>query len=169
MNEVQQFMKDHCACYAGRNWAKQYKTLAEVWDNCEWGDWLIWLADEAGVLDRKTAVEISVWCSERVLPKWEKVYLDNDKPRKAIEAAKAWLSNPCEETRQAAARAADAAANTARAATYAAKAVAYAAKAATYAAYAATYAANTATDKRAEQQAQAEYIRYAIPNPWRDA
>ena len=58
---------------------------------------------------KKIAVELAVYCAADVLPIFEKVYPENDSPRKAIAAARAWLANPNDETAKAATEAAEAA------------------------------------------------------------
>lgn len=46
---------------------------------------------------KKDTVEVSIKCAEFVLPIFENRYPNDDRPRKAIEAAKAWLENPTSE------------------------------------------------------------------------
>ena len=91
---------------------------------------------------KKIAVELAVYCAADVLPLFEKVYPNNEIPRKAISAARAWLDDPNDETAKAAT---EAAAADAACATYAdaAEEAADAACAACYAACAA-YAADAA-------------------------
>ena len=108
MTEVKQFADKHGACRDGAKWANQYKTLAEVYDNCERGDWLLWMLRHAKKINKRQAVQIAIFCAERVLPICEKANPDDNRPRKAIEAASAYLKNPCAKTK-AAADAADAA------------------------------------------------------------
>jgi len=93
------------------------------------------------LMNKMQRVEIAIYCADRVIDIFEDKYPNDDRPRKAINAAKTWLKEPTEENRSAA-NAADAAAN---AAAYAAYAAAYAAYAAD-AAYAAAYAAADAAD-----------------------
>ena len=50
---------------------------------------------------KKVSVQFAIACAERCLPNFEKVMGDNG-PRKAIEAAKAYLKNPSMRTKQAA-------------------------------------------------------------------
>ena len=90
----------------------------------EWGSWLI-----VRLLSRKYAVKYAAFAAEQVIGLYEEKYPDDDRPKKAIEAARSWLKGAGTAD---AADAADAA--------YAAYA-AYAARAAAYAAYAA-YAAD---------------------------
>jgi len=103
------------------------------------------------------AVEYACLCAEGVLHLFEQDHPQDDRPRKAIEAARRWLAEPTEANRQAADAAADAAsaaaayfaasADYASAAYFAAAASADAASAAAFAANAtATYAAANAYD-----------------------
>jgi hypothetical protein len=98
-------------------------------------------------------VQFAVNCAKRVLVNYEKQYLDDLKPRRAIEAAENWL-----EKRDAAAS--DAASDAAYAA---ASATAYAADAASYAtdaAYDTAYAAASATAYTASATAYAADAAY---------
>ena len=77
------------------------------------------------------AVEYAIMCAEDVLFIWEEKYPKDDRPRKAIEAARAWLAEPTEARKEAAHAAANAAyavysayAATATAAAYSAAAAA---------------------------------------------
>jgi hypothetical protein len=123
----------------------------------------LWVLRNAASGDVKpVVVQWACDCAERVLSIWETKYPDDSRPRDAINAARAWLANPCGETRQAAyaayvaygiraaARAAAYAADAARAAAYAAERAAYATDSAVYAADAAAdAAAYTAADAAA--------------------
>ena len=84
---------------------------------------------------KQMSVKLAVYAAELVLPIFEKEYPDDARPRNAIAAAKAYLKNPCKETKCAAA---DAAADAARVAAYAAHAAAHAAA---FDAYVAAHAA----------------------------
>jgi len=109
---------------------------------------------------RRVQVQFAVLCAESVLHIYENQYPDDNRPRKAIEAAQNYLKKPS----NAAAKAANAAAYAA----YAACVAAYAAKAAkaakaayaTYAAYTAYEAANAAA-YAAYEAANAAYAAYA--------
>ena len=106
--------------------------------------------------DKFISVFLAIGFAEKALPIWEAEYPEDSRPRKAIEAAKEWLSNPSDAAANAANTAASAAARSANAyaaadayaaanAAYAAARSASAADAAAYAAYAAyaaAYAAN---------------------------
>ena len=51
---------------------------------------------------KKDSVALSIYAAELVIDNYEKIYPDDDRPRKAIEAAKAVLKNDTEENRSAA-------------------------------------------------------------------
>jgi len=93
-------------------------------------NWCYWLI--AHTLDHVSSVRFSVYAAELVLHIYEDRHPRDQRPRKAIEAAKAWIENP--KAAGAAAKAAKAA-GAAADATYATYAAAYA-----YAAYAANAA-----------------------------
>jgi len=154
------------ACSGAIKWAKD-KSLAEAWENCDRPDWMLWYYGRH-TPDKMVYIEIAIFAAEQVIGIYEKKHPDDNRPRKAIEAAREYLRNPSEETiktaraarsaayaaaspadaaRYAAYAAADAAADAAYAAAYAAASAAYAADsayAATDAAYAAAYAAYAA-------------------------
>ena len=99
--------------------------------------------------DKRLSVTIAIFFAEDVLPIWEAEFSEDMRPRKAIEAAKEWLANPCEET-----------ADASRAASRAADAAAYAATHAA-AAYAADAAADAAATADAAAYANADAAAYA--------
>jgi hypothetical protein len=51
---------------------------------------------------KNDSVAVSIFAAEMVLENFEKVYPDDDRPRKAIEAAKNYLDSPTEKNRSAA-------------------------------------------------------------------
>ena len=133
-----------------------------IWDTCPRGDWMLWLlgklAGPPGSDSRRQLAYCAAECAALVLPIWEERYPDDDRPRKAIEAAK----NGDPYAADAAAYAADAAADAAYAA-YAAAAAAAAAGAAAAAAPASSPATPyTATRRRAHRSAStARALLYA--------
>ena len=109
----------------------------------------LWVLEH--IMNKKQSVGLAIFSARLCLDIFEKEYPEDDRPRKAIEAAEAYLKNPCEKTksaaRSAAGSAADAAARSAAeyAARYAAGSAADAAwSAARSAADAAWYAAGSA-------------------------
>jgi hypothetical protein len=117
-----------------------------------------------GLLPHGVVVEMACRFAESVLDLFEKDYPNDKKPREAIMAARAWIKNPCQETRDAAAHAAANAAATYADAAYAAYAATYAADAAAHAAYAAHAYAAAHAAYAATYAARAAY-RAAKANP----
>jgi len=119
-------------------------------------NWARWLYTRLMTPDQ--CRRIAIYAAEQALPIFEKAYPQDDRPRKAIAAAKAVLANDTPETRKAARRASYAAA--AYAASYAAAAYAAARRAsyaaASYAAYAAYAAASAARAAYAYASADAD-------------
>jgi hypothetical protein len=106
---------------------------------------------------KEDSVAMAVFAAELVIDIYEKKYPNDERPRKAIEAAKIWLKNPSDKNADAhAAHAAYAAADAAAyAAAYAADAAYSAYSAARAAAYAAAYAADAAAHAAANAAAHA--------------
>ena len=153
MKITQEWLKEKGACSEGREWFNKCgivlsipvlkKLISE--DRLGWANWLI-----VRVMTRPQYLAYAIFAAEQVIDIYEKKYPNNDKPRKAIEAAKAVLAKDTKETRAAAAAAYAAAAAAAAADADAA----YAAAAAADAAYAA-YAADAADDAYAAAAADA--------------
>lgn len=97
------------ACTEGRAWAGE-RTLAQIWRECKRGDWLIWLLRHSGAeVDKEEWVRLALAVAERALVH---VPAGEDRPRLAVEAAKAWLADQSQENAEkchAAANAANAA------------------------------------------------------------
>lgn len=93
---------------------------------------------------KKDSVSLAIYAAELVIGIYEKKYPKDDRPRKAIEAAKNWLKHPTKKNKIAANAAVYAASNAANAAVNAANAAyaAYAANAAN-----AAYAANAVREE----------------------
>jgi hypothetical protein len=89
-------------------------------------------------LSKENKIHYAIFAAEQVIDIFEKKYPNDNRPRKAIEAAKNYLKDPSAANKKVAYAAAAAAAY---AAAYATNAAAYAADAAAYAAYAADAAA----------------------------
>jgi len=139
------------ACSSGIDFCRDQNTedlreLFEAFIKHERYDYATWVFRR--FMNKKQVVKYAVFAAEQVIEIYEKKYPEDDRPRKAIEAAKAYLKKPCASTKKKAAAyadAADAAAAAADAAADAAYAAAYAADAAAYA-YAAAYAAYAYAD-----------------------
>ena len=75
------------ACPEAVVWAKRYATFEDAWVECDRGDWMLWLAARV-FYDRKASVLCACACARLAL-----CYVPNgeERPRKAIEAAEAWV------------------------------------------------------------------------------
>ena len=67
---------------------------------------------------KEDGVALAIYAAELVIANFEKKYPDDDRPRKAIQAAKKWLREPTEENQGAAESAARSAAESARSAAW---------------------------------------------------
>ena len=141
--EVRRMLSRYRAYEELSEWAENHGgLLQDLWRDCERGDWLLWLAAEAGV-DRRAVVTAGCACARTAL---QYVPAGEERPRRAIELAEAWArGEETLETVRAAADAADAFDAVGNATAYAADAAREACDAAIYvASYAANAAANAA-------------------------
>jgi len=106
-----------------------------------WCNWLV-----VRLMTNKQNIQYAIFAAEQVISIFEEKYPEDNRPRKAIEAAKNYLNKPNKETASAAYAAYAASAANAASAAYAAASAAYAASAAAYVSYAssAAYAASAA-------------------------
>ena len=155
------------ACREAVDWVNSTNldSLEDAWLKCDRADWLLWYAGKkagpVGSESRSKIVLIACECAELVLPIFEKEYPKDDRPRKAIEAARAYALKPTKEL-------ASAASNAASAASYVATNAADAANAAN-AAYAASYAASDAAKKDIQAKCIAIVRKYFPSLPVEDA
>jgi len=156
MKITTKFLKEKGVCKEGYNWVKENKLIGldampfinKLIENnkLKWANWLI-----VRCMEYKQYVAYAVFAAEQVISIYEKNCPKDDRPRKAVKAAKLCIDNPTEKNKNAAyvAAACAVAAVDAAAAACAVDAVAYAAAAAAYAvdaacavdAYAVAYAA----------------------------
>ena len=113
---------------------------------------------EAYIWPKEESVKLAIFAAELVIDIYEKKYPNDDRPRKAIEAAKGWLENPSEaiwaaEAAWSAWSAASEAARAARAAWAAWAAVSAAARAAASEAASAAWSAVSAAARAAASEA----------------
>src|ERR1700690_856102 len=94
-SEFQTLLRRLYACDEAVNWAYG-KDLAEVWQQCERGDWLLWLCERMigtkGWPTREQIVLVVCDIAETSLHIFEKKYPADNRPRKAIEAARTWAT-----------------------------------------------------------------------------
>jgi len=147
-------------CQEGIEWLKGQKSREPIAvlkqlieeKRYNWANWTI-----VRVMEYRDYVAYAVYAAEQVIDIYEKRYPGDDRPRKAIEAAKKCIKGPSEKNKTAAAYAAAAYVAAAADAAYAAAAAANAAYAAAAytaaaadAAYTAAAAANAAYDAAAD-------------------
>ena len=150
--------------------------FVKIWNQCERGDWMIWMLLNLKLAKKMDYVKISVACAEICLKNYESKYPHDDRPRKALEAAKAWIDKPTKAAARSAAESAEYAARSAaeyaaRSAEYAARSAAEsAARSAEYAARSAEYAARSAAWPAAwpaARKEQADMIRKVVECPFK--
>jgi hypothetical protein len=120
MKITDRWLEEKRACSEGRGWFNAQKKTDSIEvlksliseKQLDWANWTI-----VRVMTRPQYLSYAIFSAEQVIDIYEKKYPGNDKPRKAIEAARAVLVNDTKETKDAAAYAA-----------YAADAAAYARK-----------------------------------------
>jgi hypothetical protein len=119
--ELTAALTTHDACDEAIAWVEssRRKLAAKIWDDCERGDWMMWIAARAGV-DRKLIVSAACLCAREAL---KYVKPGEDRPRIAIETAERWVRGEAtiEEVRAARNAADDHAAASAAAYAYAAR------------------------------------------------
>jgi hypothetical protein len=162
MKITQKWMREVGACQVARVALRENRPMSdpfEILDKAmeisrfDWANWMI-----TRLMNKRQQVEYAVFAAELVINIYEDKNPSDDRPRKAIEAAKAYLKSPSKSTKKKAYAAADAAAAYAYDAAAAAAAAAYAAYA--YAAADAAYAA-AAADAAYAAYAAAAYAAYA--------
>jgi len=131
------------ACCEAREWVATQKNYKEAWQNCERGDWMLWLAKRLDVDDRKLTLA-KFKCANQV-----RHLMKDSRSIAALDAAERYGNGEINRDEL----------NTATAAAYAAYAAAAAAAYADAAAYAAY--ADAAAAAYADAAAYAAYAAYA--------
>ena len=157
-----EFIQKYNPCNEGAEFARQFETMAEVWEACKRPGWLFWILEEHAPLEKRRSVKLAIHFAEAALANWKNEA--DQRPALAIQAAKTWLENPTEENQAAARSAGEAAWAAAWAADAAADA---AARAAADAADAAAWAAWAAAEEAAEEAAWA--VGRAAEEAWEAA
>jgi len=159
---TKEWLKEKSACKEGYEWSlKQegFENGVEVVkfldmlvkaDHWNWANWVI-----VRVMTSPQYLSYAIYSAEQVIDIYEKKYHKDDRPRKAIEAAKKVLENDTPENRAAAYAAASASAAASVAASSAAYAAAYASP------YSAASAAYAAADAAYADSAYASAAAYA--------
>ena len=108
MKNLKTYLKNLGACPDSLEWARTRKTSKAAWLACPRADWLLWLAPRIGI-DKNLIILAACDVAESVL---HLVPENEERPRKAIETARAFVANKATiEEAHAAARAAYTASN----------------------------------------------------------
>jgi hypothetical protein len=149
-------------CAEALEWAKTQKTLKEAWQNCERGDWLLWLLGNTlkyKTVSYRNMILAATDCASMVA---RHVPVGERRPEKARAAARRWARNPTEANRKKAASAASAA--SASAAHAASASAAHAASASSAASAAsASYASAYYASSAASLKRSANIVRKYFP------
>jgi hypothetical protein len=161
MKTLKEFLKKHNACEDGYLFAKDF-TLEQFLNNCERGDWILWLFARSNPRNKKLRTLIAGHCANTV-----RHLMENERSKEAVDMAIKYgegkaTRKQLDDAYDAYAAADAAAATTAAAAAYDAYAAADAANAAdAAAATAADAAAATAAAATTAAAAAAAYDAYA--------
>ena len=141
-----EYLQSLKACQKGIDWVAKYEDKESTAvlrhliadDKWNWANWLI-----VRIMDYRQYVSYAVFAALQVIENYEKQYPGDDRPKKAIEAARRCIDNPTNKNKQSAESAAD----SAYFAAYSAADSAYsAARSAYFAARSAYFAARSAAD-----------------------
>ena len=104
---TEKFLKDHRACSSGMQWVTENKLIGlpridfvkKLMENgkIDWANWLI-----VRLMNKKQKVQYAIFAAEQVISIFEKKYPDDNRPRKAIEAAREYLNHPTKKNKTAA-------------------------------------------------------------------
>ena len=166
MKITKEWLKEERACSDGYKWSidtlknkpMEDKLFVKKLVKCEHYDWANWIFER--IFSKKQSVQYSIFAAEQVIFNFEKKYPNDDRPRKAIEAAKLVLEKDTEKNRSAASAAASAAWSAARSAASAesARSAAWSARSAASAAS----AASAESAESAESEMQKKIISHGI-------
>jgi len=95
MNALQRKLTKMGACTNAIEWCGQFtgcNQIQQAWDACKRSDWMLWLLVNTNHNNRNLQM-IACDCAESVLPNYESAYPDDDRPRKAIQAARDYVND----------------------------------------------------------------------------
>ena len=161
MRVTKNWLVKHDACSDGMSFVTEHKLIGS--DECDFirqlvkldeHEWALWLLVRR--LKIKDRIRFAVYCAKDVLPTYEAKHPNDDRPRKAIEAAEACIKSNTKKNR-------DAARDAARTTSWTVWGASWAARAAKAAATAASRAAWEAADVASnDQSAMSRYIEYGV-------
>ncbi|MCK5022761.1 MAG: hypothetical protein KAS04_01175, partial [Candidatus Aenigmarchaeota archaeon] len=81
------------ACPQAVEWAKDYPTLQQAWNNCERGDWMLWLVGkQSGPPKSKSRKKLVLTVCKCARLSLKYVTKGEKRPLKAIQTAEAWAN-----------------------------------------------------------------------------
>ena len=82
------------ACDEAVKWVGD-RTLKQAWDDCERGDWMLWLCakmeGEAGWPDKNQVVRTICACAQTIMHFWTARYPNDRRPQIALQVALDWI------------------------------------------------------------------------------
>ena len=168
---LDELIEKHDPCAHARAWLKSegIKTPSEAWKKCRDPEWMLWTLEKIGYADDRVLLLWSCWCVRQV---WH--LLTDERSRRAVEVAEAFVEGRASQEDLAAACAAARAAARAAESTAECAAKWAAARAAEWAAEstaecAAARAAARAAAWAAARAAQCDHLREITGNPFAPA
>jgi hypothetical protein len=112
MKITKEWLEEKSACSEGKEWffaqkeAEGKKVCLKLIkaEKLDWANWLV-----VRLMNHNQQIQYAIFAAEQVIEIYEKQYPKDDRPRKAIEAAREYLKWPTKENRDAARAAAGAA------------------------------------------------------------
>jgi len=105
MKLTKEWLNKKGACSSGIKWfisqdeTDAGKVMLKLVEEAK-GDAALWVLENK--MNKKQSVQLAVFSARLCLEVFENEFPDDDRPRKAIEAAEAYIKNPCEQTKSAA-------------------------------------------------------------------
>ena len=101
---TKEFLEAQDACASGMEWVTENKLIGLESNEfvqklieskkLDWANWLL-----VRLIDQRKQIQYAIFAAEKVLHNYETLYTDEDRPRKAIEAAKEYLNDSSEKNR----------------------------------------------------------------------
>lgn len=105
-NELEQFLTKHSACSEAREWAKEFKTLHQAWNECQNPQWMLWALDAVEFKDNQTSRLFACWCVRNIpVNDGRKVWdlLIDERSRNAVEVAEKFANGEVDDIARSAA------------------------------------------------------------------
>lgn len=92
------------ACQEAVTWAKTQGSFKEAWENCQRGNWMLWLTSKIIGNTRDTPLGVNLWLvradiAQLVLPIYEKQFPTDDRVRDCIQAIRDYASGKIDKAK----------------------------------------------------------------------